>query len=94
MSKYGFFDAHDTLLATVEGEASFGPINRGPGGGRTMAMKVDGVIVARAEDVDGLRWVVESARVTVVSLLALGRTTLGDNGRSFAASHIKAIFES
>lgn len=92
MAKLGFLDTNKKLMAYVEGDnATFGSVYRD--GVPDMALKMDGVLVARAEDIDGLRWAVERAQVTVVDAAAVERATLGDNGRHFAASIIQSLNE-
>lgn len=90
MSKIGFFDPYANLMATTEGECRVAPVYA-PGTGPTMALDVDGVIVARAEDVDGLRWVVEAGMVKIVNRELVRRATLGDSAIVFAASAIKTL---
>jgi hypothetical protein len=85
-----FFDDQGRLLAYVVGDAVFGPI-RTVNGAQTTALKVGATVVARAEDVDGLRWVVDTGKVKIVDANLVRRVSLGDNGRQFVASTIKII---
>ena len=86
----GFYDHQGMLLASLAGALSIGPIHR-PNGAPTMVIKANGLIVARAEDVDGLRWVVERARVNVRDQIRVDRASLGDSRHSFAASTLEVF---
>jgi hypothetical protein len=93
MAKLGFLDSDKKLMAYVDGDNGFFSPVAVRGGGQTMAFTMDDVIIARAEDVDGLRWVVERKLVTVVDRAAVERATLGDDGAPFAASFVQSLNE-
>lgn len=90
MSKIGFFDHHGNLMATTEGEASFAPLHRGTAS-PTMVLKMDSIIVAREEDIDGLRWVVETKLVKIVERSLVERASLAGIAPPFCASSIKTL---
>lgn len=88
MTTIGFFDSNYTMLARMKGEkVLFAPIHR-PNAEQTTALKVDGVIVARMEDVAGLRWAVEAKLVEILEPELVHKNELTYKGKQFAAHHI------